>query len=29
VQLFAEMNPTRKSFFVSKPFAVLPPKNKR
>ena len=29
VQLFAEMNPTRKSFFVSKPFAVLPPKTKR
>ena len=29
VQLFAEMNPTRKSFFVSKAFAVLPPKKKR
>jgi len=29
VQLFAEMNPTRKSFFVSKPFTVLAPKKKR
>jgi hypothetical protein len=29
VQLFAETNPTRKSFFVSKAFRVVPPKARR
>ncbi|HKH31691.1 MAG TPA: hypothetical protein VKA45_11600 [Gaiellaceae bacterium] len=29
VELFAETNPTRKSFFVSKPFRVVAPKGRR